>query len=235
MREKIVANTSTAFIAGASRGLGLAIARSFLERGWRVIATMRAEGGEGLVALAKEFPDALTVDKLDVTSGPEIAALRGRLEGRVLDVLFVNAGVLDEPTKPIGEVATAEFLRLMETNALAPLRVIEALHPLTPAGGVIGAMSSGLGSVARNDSGGFEAYRASKAALDIMLRSFAARAGRGRAIIAMDPGWVRTDMGGAGAPLSLAESAPGVAATLIAQAGKGGSRFLNYRGEPVAW
>ena len=222
----------TVLIAGASRGLGLALADAFLARGWRVVATERA----ATPALAERAGPWLEVQTLDVASETGPAALRARVEGRRFDILFVNAGIIDSPTKPIGEVARRDFLRLMEVNAFGALRVVEALHELVPAGGVVGAMSSGLGSVARNETGGFEAYRASKAALDMMMRSFAARAAAGRAVVLMDPGWARTDMGGADAPLSARESAEGVCATLIGEMGKTGpARFLDHRGADVPW
>lgn len=225
----------TALVVGASRGLGLGLVEIFLERGWRVVATAR-DFREKLEALASTSGGALEIETLDVTRDEGIGELRARLAARTLDVLFVSAGVIDDSCgRPIGEVATQEFLRLMQVNALAPLRVVEALHDLVPPGGVIGAMSSGLGSVSRNESGGFEAYRASKAALNMMMRSFATRAGGDRAVVLMDPGWVRTEMGGPDAPLCVRDSAPGIVETLIGAAGRTGAHFLNYRGEPVSW
>ncbi|ACK51564.1 short-chain dehydrogenase/reductase SDR [Methylocella silvestris BL2] len=225
----------TALIVGASRGLGLAMAEAFLERGWRVIATVRGAGRTKLHDLAAKAGGALEILTLDVTSQDELAALAQKLVGRRLDLLFVNAGALDDPPKPIGEVSTDEFIRLMLTNALGPLRVVEALQSLVPRDGAIGVMSSGLGSVSRNVGGGYEAYRGTKAALNTMMRSFAARAGGERAILVMDPGWVRTDMGGANAELAVEESIPRLVDTIIANRATPGAKFLNYRGETVPW
>ncbi len=221
-------------IVGASRGLGLGLAREYLSRGWHVVATVRG-GGTGLHELAGTAAGRLEIEQLDITEPEQIHALRARLSGRALDVLFVNAGVANDPSQTIGEVATDEFMRIMLTNTLGPMRVVEAFEDLVPAGGTIVAMSSGLGSVARNESGGWEVYRGSKAALNTLMRSFAVRRGDGRSCVIMAPGWVRTDMGGHEATLDVETSVNGMADVLAAQAGHPGVRYLDYRGETVPW
>ncbi len=124
----------------------------------------------------------------------------------------------------------------MVTNALAPLRVVEAFRDLVPAGGAIALMSSRLGSVAENDKGGWEVYRASKASLNMFMRSYAVRrADDGHTLLLLTPGWVRTDMGGPKANLSVEESVTGLVDTIAAQAGKPGLQYLDYRGATVAW
>ena len=124
----------------------------------------------------------------------------------------------------------------MVTNALSPMRVVEALQDLVTPHGTIGVMSSGQGSVANNTNGGYEVYRASKAALNTFMRSFAARhAGDPRTLLLLAPGWVRTDMGGPQGRLSFAESIPNLADTVDAQAGKGGLQYLDYLGRQVPW
>ena len=224
----------SALILGASRGLGLAMVEEYLRRGWEVVATVRGAGHTGLHALADEHP-GLAIETLDINEPEGVAALRGRLEGRRFDLLFVNAGVSNGAAETVAAVTTDEFTRVMATNALSPLRCVEAFEGLVPPGGVIGAMSSGLGSVANNDRGGWEVYRASKAALNTLMRSFAVRSGGERAVVVIAPGWVRTDMGGPSAALEIGESIPGVVDTLAAQAGKPGARYLNYMGETVPW
>jgi NAD(P)-dependent dehydrogenase (short-subunit alcohol dehydrogenase family) len=133
-------------------------------------------------------------------------------------------------------VPTDTFIRLMVTNALSPMRVVEALQELVTPSGTIGVMSSGQGSIANNDKGGFEIYRASKSALNQLMRSFAARhAGDPHTLLLMAPGWVQTDLGGPAAPLTIDQSIPGVADTIEAQAGKGGLQYLDYQGRTVRW
>lgn len=226
---------STALIIGASRGLGLALAEEYLNRGWRVIATARSDA-DGLHELAAKAGERLEIESVDINRPDEVAALRKRLHERSLDLLFVNAGVANDRKETIGEVSTEEFVRVMVTNALSPMRVVEAFQDLVPATGVIGVMSSGLGSVADNEVGEWEVYRASKAALNTLMRSFAARhVGDSRAMVLIAPGWVRTDMGGADARLSVEESIPRVVDTISAQSGKPGLRYLDYRGQTVRW
>lgn len=226
----------TVLIAGASRGLGLGLAREFRARGWSVIATERAaKPSLGLRALADEAKDGVRIEALDVTDAASIAALADKLAGTALDLLFVNAGVSDDPTQTVGEITTEEFVRVMTTNALAPLKVIEAFAPRVAPEGTIAAMSSTLGSIELPPNGNFEVYGASKAALNKLLKSYAARAGGKRTILALMPGWVRTEMGGSQAPLDVETSARGLADTILAHAGAGGIAFVDYRNKTVPW
>lgn len=228
--------TSTVLIIGASRGLGLALAREWLRPDWNVIATARASGTHDLQKLAEKSSCRLTLEQLDMNDVDAIAALKRRLSGLELDLLFVNAAVANGPGDRVDKASTEEFIRIMATNALSPMRVVETLGTLVRPGGTIGVMSSSLGSVALNQTGGWEVYRASKAALNTLMRSYAARhAEGGRSLALVDPGWVRTDMGGDGATLGIQESIPGVVDALAARHGQPGLRFFNYKGETVPW
>ena len=225
-------NGRTALIVGASRGLGLGLVQRHLERGWSVIATVRGPS-PALDALSGA---RLRIETLDITSVAQIDALAARLGETRLDLLFVNAGILDHRDRLGPDTPDDEFAHLMLTNALAPVRVIARLAALVPGDGVVAAMSSGLGSVANNETAGNEAYRASKAALNTLLRSVAVRdAASGRTYLAVDPGWVKTDMGGADAMLDVATSTAGIADMLESRRGSGGSSFVNYRDSEVAW
>jgi NAD(P)-dependent dehydrogenase (short-subunit alcohol dehydrogenase family) len=223
-------------LIGASRGLGLAIAECYLERGWHVIGTVRGGARTKLHDLAERWNGRLEIETVDITVPEHVLALRGRLKDRALDVLFVNAGVKNDDRETIADVSTEEFVRVMVTNALSPLRAVEALHGLVRPNGTIAVMSSGQGSVTNNERGGYEVYRASKAALNTLMRSFAARhAAEGRTLLLLAPGWVRTDMGGPRAALSIEESIPNLVRTIEAQRGKGGLQYLDYRGHTVPW
>ncbi len=230
------AGLKTALIIGASRGLGLAMADEYLKRGWHVVGTVRGDSRTALHELAEKSAGRLEIETVDIVDQGQVAALRGRLKQRQFDLLFVNAGVSNGAKETIGDISTEEFNRVMVTNALSPMRVIEALEGLVPATGTIGVMSSGLGSVANNETGGWEAYRASKAALNTLMRSFAARHAReSRTLVTIAPGWVRTDMGGPQANLSIEDSIPRVVDTIMAQSGKPGLQYLDYQGQTVRW
>jgi NAD(P)-dependent dehydrogenase (short-subunit alcohol dehydrogenase family) len=225
-----------ALIVGASRGLGLGLAEEYLRRGWHVIATVRGQAKTGLHDLKEKNPGSLEIESVDIVLQDEVEALRDRLEGRTFDLLFINAGVANDPDETIGEVSTDEFIRIMVTNTLSPMRVIETLGELVSPTGTIGVMSSGLGSVTDNEHGGWEVYRGSKAALNTLMRSYAARHRNDRrSLVIIAPGWVRTDMGGPHASLEIGESIPRVVDTIAAQAGKPGLRYLNYQGQTVRW
>ena len=226
----------TILLIGASRGLGLAMAAEYLKRGWRVVATVRGDRRTPLHDLGDASEGRLEIEKLDICAPDEIAALRARLAARSFDVLFVNAGVTNDPLETIGEVSTEEFARVMVTNALSPLRVVEALHDRVSATGTIAIMSSGQGSVANNTQGMREVYRASKAALNTLMRSFAARhASDTRAMALIAPGWVRTEMGGPEGRLSIEESIPNVVNVMMSLEGARGLQYLDYLGQTVPW
>ena len=228
--------TPSALIIGASRGLGLGLAREYLARGWSVVATVRSDARTGLHELAESANGRLAIERLEITDPAGIAALREHLSGRAFDLLFVNAGVSNGRAETVRDVSTEDFVRVLVTNALRPLRVVEALHDLVRPEGTVAAMSSGLGSVSNNESGGWEVYRASKAALNTLMRSFAARhADDPRTYAVVAPGWVRTDMGGPDAGLDVETSIRGVVDALAAQAGQGGLRYLDYQGQTVPW
>jgi NAD(P)-dependent dehydrogenase (short-subunit alcohol dehydrogenase family) len=212
------------------------LAEEYLKRGWHVVATERDRTASKLHNLLGGCHGRLEIETVDIVYPDQVAALRARLASRKFDLLFVNAGVKNDDRETIADVSTDEFMRVMITNALGPMRAVEALQDLVLPSGTIGIMSSGQGSISNNENGHYEVYRGSKAALNMFMRSFAARhADDPRTLLLMAPGWVRTDLGGPKAPLSIEESIPNLANTVDAQAGKAGLQYLDYLGRKVPW
>ena len=202
-----MADGSIALIVGASRGLGLALAEEWLKRDARLIATVRSPSKE-LKALQDRYLGSLEIEFVDIVDEASVRALRERLGNRTIDVLFVNAGICKANQEASSTVDEQDFVDMMLTNALGPMRVVELFEGLVPASGVLAVMTSELGSIAGN-TGFWELYSSSKAALNMLMKCFAARRqGDLRAMHLVAPGWVRTDMGGPAASLSVEESIP---------------------------
>jgi NAD(P)-dependent dehydrogenase (short-subunit alcohol dehydrogenase family) len=224
----------TLLLIGASRGLGFALADEYLKRGWQVVATERDSATSKLSGLLGSTQNRLEIENLDINFPDQVAALRARLASRKFDMLFVNAGIATR--EMAADISSDEFNRMMVTNALSPMRIVESLQDLVLPTGTIGIMSSGQGSITNNENGNYEIYRASKAALNMLMRSFAARrADDPRTLLLMAPGWVRTDLGGPEGRLSVEESIPNLANTMDAQSGIAGLQYLDYLGRKVPW
>lgn len=224
-------------IIGASQGLGHAMAAECVKRGWNVVGTVRESTRTELHDLADEHAACVEIEHLDVTVPEQITALRDRLSGRRFDILFVNAGTANKNAgDTIADVSTEEFVHVLVTNALSPMRVIEALQHLVPTDGLIGVMSSGQGSIAGNEKGGNEIYRGSKSALNQYMRSYAARPTTvPRALLLLAPGWIRTALGGPNAPFGLEETIPDIVNTMLSKRGKPGLEYLDRMGRTVPW
>lgn len=230
-------STERVLVVGATRGLGVAIVEEYVRRGAHVVATERSDAPSPLRELAARHPDEIEVEHLDVTRPGQIRALRDRMDPGSLDVLFVVAGISLAAQDAIGaDVDTADFVSMMETNVLGVMRVVEGLQDLVADDGTIAVMSSGQGSITDNTTGGFEVYRATKSALNQMVRSYAARHAQDRrSLLLMAPGWVRTTLGGPNARLEVGESIPPLVATVESQRGTPGLQFLDRDGRTVAW
>lgn len=235
----------TVLITGASRGLGLEFVRQYAADGWRVIAAARDPAhSEPLAALARAGD--VRLHALDVADHAAIEALARTLAGESIDVLINNAGLMGgvgsatdgARAQVFGRTDYAEWERVLRVNVLAPMKMSEAFveHLAAGGGGKIVTLSSVLGSIGGNAQGGLYVYRTSKSAVNALMRSMALDlAPRGILAVAVHPGWVSTDMGGARAPLKPEASIAGLR-QLIARLGPAESgRFWRYDGEEIPW
>jgi NAD(P)-dependent dehydrogenase (short-subunit alcohol dehydrogenase family) len=220
-----------ALIIGASRGLGLGMAREWRGRGWDVVATRRGPAAD----LEATGADVRVADMDDAAA---MAALAASLSDRSFDVVLINAGV-SGPKATAHEVtrdanAADSWGALFWTNALAPVRAARLLEPLVAPTGVLALMTSIMGSVALRTYAFGDLYSASKAALNSFTRGLAAEH-PARTIISLHPGWVKTDMGGAEADLAPAEAVASLRRVIAAANASHNGKFLNYTGEQLPW
>ncbi|MBV4539260.1 SDR family oxidoreductase [Pseudomonas urmiensis] len=223
----------TALIIGASRGLGLGLVQRLHEDGWNIIATVRdAQNPSELGTIA-----GVQIETLEMNDTEQLDALQQILHGQVLDLLFVNAGVMGPLPQDLEAVSSQQIGDLFMTNAVAPIRVARRLaDQLREGSGVLAFMSSILGSVTIPDGGEIPLYKASKAALNSMINSFVVELQRpDLSVLAMHPGWVKTAMGGENAEIDVLTSTRGMLEQIKAQSGNGGLRFINYKGEALIW
>jgi NAD(P)-dependent dehydrogenase (short-subunit alcohol dehydrogenase family) len=219
-------------IVGASRGLGAEFVRQYRAAGAEVVATVR--GDDAMSALQAQGARAL---KLDVTDPASVAGLAWQLDGEGFDLAIVNAGVLLSRTGAPEAPTLADFDATMRTNVFGPMQLAGAIAPHLMPGGraVLAVVSSRMGSIGGRSNGSTWLYRASKAAVNSVWRdlSFALA---GRAIcVSLHPGWVQTDMGGAGADLPPAKSIEDMRATLARLGPADNGRFLNHDGSELPW
>lgn len=227
-------------VTGANRGLGLEFVRQLLMRGARVIAACRQPGRAlKLTELAAAHPGHLSVMPLDLNKERSISGLahEAAMLTDSLDVLINNAGVLVSGER-YGELVAKTFAETFATNVIGPLLLTQALTPLLAHGEAARVinLSSDLGSLADTKAFDTPSYAASKAALNMVTRLTAAELGaRGIAVISLNPGWVRTDMGGAKAPLAVNDAVAGMLKVIDGLKLDDSGRFLDYTGAEVAW
>lgn len=228
-----MATSRTALIVGASRGLGLGLVQRLHEDGWSITGTVRDPAKAGALG---EVP-GVRIEQLEMNDIAQLDGLKQRLQGEVFDLVFVNAGVMGPLPQDLERVQGTEIGDLFMTNAVAPIRVARRLvGQIREGSGVLAFMSSVLGSVAIPDGSDLCLYKASKAALNSMINSFVTELQRpDLCVLAMHPGWVKTDMGGENAEIDVLTSTRGMVEQVKAQAGQGGLRFINYKGEALTW
>lgn len=231
----------TVLVTGANRGLGLEFARQYAAEGWRVIAgCRRPEEAAELAAL----PGAVTVEPLDVGDEGSIAVLKAHIANEPIDLLVNNAGVYGgRAVQVLGSLEADEWMRVLRVNVAGPLLMAQTLADNLAAGArragrpaVVAAVSSKMGSIAENTSGGSYAYRSSKAALNAAMRSYALDMERdGVLAVVLHPGWVRTAMGGPNGLIDAPESVTGMRAVIAGLTPDKSGRFFDYTGAEIAW
>ena len=224
-----MSDTRKILIIGASRGIGLGLAKEFASRGWNVVASERTR--------SEELHDAGEIDivTVDVTEPDSYLGLKNKFGEGSLDAIIVNAGITGAKHQSAEQATDEEIAHVMQTNAYGPARVGKALLPLLKDGGTLAFMSSLMGSIA-DSSGGYEFYRVSKVSLNMLAKGISEQQAKERNIevLSLHPGWVQTDMGGPNASITVAESCTGLA-DVVEKAGGGGYHFVDYTGEAIAF
>ena len=225
----------TVMITGANRGIGLELARQYASDGWRVIATCRNPAGAGdLAAIEGE----IEVYSLDVADDSQVESLVKELKGTAVDVLINNAGIGGAGNVDINNLDYEEWLNVFRVNTLSPIRVSVAFLPNVAASKLkrIVTVSSGAGSLTSNISVGTYAYNSSKTAVNAVMRRLSSDLQEQGIVVAiLNPGWVKTDMGGPNAKISATESISGMRKVIEKLTLKSTGRFLNYDGGEIPW
>ena len=226
-------------ITGANRGLGLEFARQYVADGWQVFAACRdPSSASQLRRLAAAKDQKLEIMALDVTDGASIRAAASELDGQAIDLLLNNAGIMGTRGQTIGNMDYEAWAKVLDANTMGPMRVSEAFVDQVARSKrkLIVTLTSGMGSLADNTSGGSIAYRSSKAAVNMVMRSLAIDlAPHGITCVVVNPGWVQTDMGGTDATLTPAESVSKLRSLIETLGPAQSGKFFNYNGGEYAW
>jgi NAD(P)-dependent dehydrogenase (short-subunit alcohol dehydrogenase family) len=226
-------------ITGANRGLGLEFASQYLANGWQVYAACRdPDSASELRRLADPSNRKLRIMALDVTDPISVKAAATLLEGQAIDLLLNNAGVMGPRSQTIGNIDYEAWAKVLDANTMGPMRVSEAFvdHVARSERELIVTLTSGMGSLADNTSGGSIAYRSSKAAVNMVMRSLAIDlAPRGITCVVVSPGWVKTDMGGPRATITPTESVTKLRHLIETLGPAQSGKFLNYNGREYPW
>ena len=229
----------SALITGANRGLGFEFARQYVADGWQVYAACRDPASASkLRRLAEDSDDKLRILAIDVTDSATVHAAATELDGQAIDLLLNNAGVIGPRGQTIGNIDYEAWADVLSVNTMGPMRVSEAFveHVASSDRKLIVTLTSGMGSIADNTSGGSVVYRSSKAALNMVMRSLAIDlAPRSITCVVVNPGWVRTDMGGPNATLEPPESISALRRLMATLGPAQSGKFFNHTGREYPW
>lgn len=231
--------SKVAFITGTTRGIGLELTKILLQKKYFVIATGRdTKKSKGLASLKSDYTNGLALVDLDVADDKSIVKIESELDGfPIIDLLINNAGMFTADDNQILEkIDTASALRTFMVNTMGPLKVTQALlpHLKKSKNAMVVNITSQMGSIDDNKMGRYYGYRMSKAALNMMTKSLSVDYPEITSIV-IHPGWVKTDMGGAQAPVLPADSAAGIVAVIDNLKQKDSGKFYNFRGEVLPW
>lgn len=229
----------TVLITGANRGLGLEFTRQYAAEGWQVIACCRHPGeADALNAIAHRSKGQVRVHALDVAELSAIEALARTLHGTAIDLVINNAGIYPDRHGGFGQTDYDAWMMAFLVNTMAPMKIAESFvsHLERGQGKLIATVSSKMGSLDDNTSGGCYLYRSSKSAVNMVMKSLSLDlASRGIRAVVLHPGWVQTDMGGPNALIGAEESVRGMRRVLERATSKDSGRFLSYDGSEVPW
>lgn len=231
---------SVALITGANRGLGLEFVKQLSAQGWHVLACCRQpQQAEALIQIAASHPGQVSIYPLSVEDPAQISRLAQQLQDQPLDLLINNAGYYPGGSREnFGHTDTQAWIRAFEINSIAPLKMAEAFVEHLERGQLktIALITSKMGSMADNSSGGVYLYRTSKAALNMVAKSLAQDLEpRGIKVALLHPGWVKTDMGGPNALISPQQSVSGMLKVMLQLGWQDSGRFLGYDGAEIGW
>ena len=227
----------TVLITGANRGIGLGMTRKLLAEGHTVYAGCRhPDGARDLWELESSFKGRCHILEIDVTHDHTIKAAAARLEGRPLDLLLNNAGIYPDRGEPLPQLSADAMLKAFDVNTIGPIRVVQhLLENLKQAKEpVIATLSSKVGSIADNRSGGSYAYRTSKTAMNMVNTNMSLEL-KDVICVVLHPGWVATDMGGQSAPTSIEESANGLYRVITKLTKADSGAFIDFQGKQLPW
>ena len=228
---------STVLITGANRGIGLGLTRLFLSAGYQVLAAARnPDGARDLWELESEYKGRCRLLSLDVADPTSIKQLARELRGQRLDILINNAGVYPDAGLTFDRLTTDDFMKAFTVNTLGPIQVTQALLPNLRTGTprVVAVVSSRMGSIADNTSGGAYAYRISKAAVDMFVKTLS-NDEPDLIAVALHPGWVKTEMGGSAAPVEVDDATAGLYHVLTSLKPGDTGRFIDFTGKDIPW